>query len=270
MLRLHFDHTVEADGTPKADQKDTPTEIAWANLCEAAKAHNLHYISSAAIGWLRANPDREVVDLENQFRLHNIDVTLLAREAPPKSPDEKPLTLRKLRKKHDVPKYELAYCCRGRDEATEEIKKTWASYEENITHLGEVGVCCIVMEGEEAPDPMLDMSNEQGLEALQKGDMLNAAAWNFVKYRMDQVPKEELVVALKQDLATVKRNTGKEAECRAIGTAKDGTPVAGFFIDQDIVTNLGVQLGVSNDLTPRMEVVLVDNQSTWTGFSAPK
>jgi len=258
MIRNDFELTVDQKGV-LLDSNDSFSDIAWHNIQTAAELYNVQFVSSACLGWLRANPAKRTVDLEKELRTHNVPVHLIATPHKPKEG----LVLKPLFPDSVTPTYELLYSCRPDKYAIEEIEGIWSNYDENVEHLPEAGVLCGgVSEGEYVP-PLLHAEEGEnvensGLKALRTNDHTNAMMYNYVKLSYHQVTQAELGGDLNDQMEHARKTFGQEPEARVIGMAGDGSAVTAYVIDGKLISELGTLIGAG-----KTKVIHVQNQSTW-------
>ena len=116
----------------------TPQEIAWHNVQTCDKLYNLLLFSSAALGWMKANPASNFVDLENKLRESGLETHLFCVEKMPPPIVQKDLINFNCPEKRC--EWMLYFSCRPAPLALEEVLKNAPSYEVNLKRLATAGI----------------------------------------------------------------------------------------------------------------------------------
>ena len=264
MIKNTFRVVIDETGKLTDDFKH-PSEVAWKNIQEGASIYHLGFVSSACMGWLRANPEQCVQDLERKLREENIPVHLLASPKYSKTHEDKELILRPYQKGSEEPKYALVYSCRPEKDALNEILEHWESYDENFKHLSQAGALSI-KDGDISGHFLSETSDKitsKGLEAVKEGSHLNAISYNCVVLECKPLDQKDLMEDLNRDIVRAKEFFQKEPEPSVIGTAPDGSPVTAFILDKKLVSTLGVITKKEKDDSITKKIVNLQDKSTW-------
>ena len=262
MLETNFSSTVDAEGN-LLDTDDSFGEIAWNNIRVGAKHQNVGIVSTACMGWLRANPENRLADLENRLREEDVPVHLIANPKYMRETNGQKFGLRRIFTDSEQPESELLYSCRPDKYALRELKSHWDSYEKNLEALDRSGILC-VREGdvstEELP-PQLETTEEirkKALSFVKNDDHINALGHNYCRVKVEPISQKSLEDRLEADITRAKGVTGKEPECRTIGMTSDGEGIMAYVAGNQPVSNLGRLVG-----SDKSKVILINEQATW-------
>ena len=89
----------------------TMNEISIHNLSKADKYLNLKFMIASSIGWLKANPDLNIRNLEEKFREKNFNTHIIMA--------------------HDS----IVFSCKPKDKALNELLSYWTTYNDNFNAL---------------------------------------------------------------------------------------------------------------------------------------
>lgn len=269
MIKNTFRVVLDKAGKLNSDFKNS-SEVAWENISQGAKAYHLGFVTSACIGWLRANPDKTVQDLEQKLRSEKIPVHLIASTKFKETHEGKPLVLKPYRKNPSNPKYALIFSCRPDADAIQEIKQHWESYSDNYKHLPEAGALVLQSENETEKDELYKYNENpdeiiiRGMESIRQGSHLDAISYNAVVLECQKMTQDELLVDLHKDTNKAKEFYQKTPTLKHIGTAPDGSPVSAFLVNDKLVSGLGLMTKKDDPDHKNKRVVNLQDKSTWT------
>ena len=120
----------------KISENDTLNNIVWHNLLIADKNLHLSAFIAASMGYLKANPEKNYQELEQELRDKNLNTYLIAKDNP-NIPD----AVLKFFNKEDNSdiKYQCVMSCRPPPYALYELLEYSKSYKENFKKLKYAG-----------------------------------------------------------------------------------------------------------------------------------
>ena len=229
-------------------------ETAWNNLIEAIKTHNLHLVTMCVSGWCKANPDKYYTDLENKLRESNLDLYLIAGKHDNNTDKSKLIS------QFDYIsecKYVLIYSCKQKNDAIKELLTHSSSYEENLSKLNYSGILVdITYEFENKPHP-----TQKAYDEIDNNTLIQN---NFVRIEIKTI-LENMEEILNRDISLAQEHFNKEVTIEIIGMAKDDSIIAGFYIDDNIISEIGVIIGYHKD--KQKKFISLNNQESWAGFT---
>ena len=153
----------------------------------------------------------------------------------------------------------LIYSCRPKEEALKEVLTYAKSYEENFSRLDEAGVLM-----EKGSD--INSKKDKSIEPYEKQDIYQKLQHNTALIEVEIITEEQYEDRLKSDLENSKSTTGKEPEVKLIGMAKDGSGVYAYFMDNRLVSNIGIMMGFNKNQQMEQKCVSIQDKSKWIGF----
>jgi hypothetical protein len=213
------------------------------NIKEISKIKNFFFLSSACMGWLRFNKEKNLQDLEQILKDNNINVYLIALEnIQDNQKASLPYNDEKL-------KYQCQVSCFNKDEATVEILKYSDSYLDNFEKLKFTGF--IISENETFEEIFKKTEN---MDELQFKLMHNKVKINLI----DIDPQKEL----QKDIYMFKEKYKLDPIPYLISKTKNNKDVFGMVIKINDKIELVSQYGYIED-DGLYKYVLVNDKSTW-------
>jgi hypothetical protein len=258
MLRLTYDKLTDGDS------KNNPeSEVAWDNLVEISSIFHLELVVAASTAWFRANPNSTLQDFERRLRAQKLPVYLIA--SVPEQVTDDNRTHQKLLDIHfnSTPEpltYALRYCCRPESSAQREILDHSDSYEDNFAKLAKTGIYQI---GDSDEPPNKSDTQKIKETALAKNDIVTLVSYNMVRLKLETLTELQINNKMNQDIAEATKISGEPSEAKPIGTAPDGSPILAHFVKDKVISEYGLMISPSQ----QTKIVVVTDQTTWTGFS---
>lgn len=215
---------------PEKDESEY--DICLHNLVIADKYHNLSYFMAASMGWFKLNPTKNYQDLELLLRKLDLETHLYAKN--PMIPNSK-LGLHK--KINDSYLYECIFSCRPREYALKEVLEFWSSYEKNFDQLKFAGTIVIdeIDKLEETPGVKKFTDNEMSTHELISS--------NLKKIKIDKISVKEYLQELDDRCL---KTFGKVIDKKIITMNKFGGPIYGFFVNEKLITDIGLSVYTKN------------------------
>lgn len=226
---------------PKEDE--TEEDIVMHNLKVSDELFVLEYFIMSQAGWfnLQKNKDANAnyYNFEKFLRDNNFNTHLFARKPGLKLNKEVNLLYPNTKsdnEKNKEIKYECIYSCRPKKQALEDVLKNWKSYEENLEALKISGFLSINSESD-----ICTNDNSDSIKLLPKNEIDNSQliGKNKLKIIATYVSIQE---TLSDVIKNIKKETGKDPTQELFAMYPDGSPVFGFVVNNEIVSNIGYSI----------------------------
>lgn len=212
---------------------ETKEDVCWHNLRIADDNHDLKLFIFAAMGWFKLHPTGSYQDLERELRTKSFQTHLIASH---KRLANTKLYLPNLETKTEA-KYECIYSCRPSPYALRELLTHWPTHEENFVRLKEAGVIV-------SDNSSTDSSSEIKKLSSSEMSVSELISNNLKKIVVQKITTEEFMAELEEKcMAAFQRNP----EPKLIAMGPDGSPILGFFIDDKLLSDIGITIGFVGD-----------------------
>jgi len=225
-------------------------QIIWENFITADKNHKLDMICCLSTEWIKTHNDKNLQDLEREFRRKKMDTYIISENKGKERRDHCELSL--FRENDNITyEHEVVFSCRPPNYAMEELLQHWSSYDENFMALAQTGFivvkdekCCVNNRNE----CFREISKEQ----LSNLDLI---ARGIKKLEVVRQTVDEVVENINNKC---EQKFGKKAEMKIIGMNYNGGPIMAFFIDNKIITNVGVSVAYDCNGNMRHDLININ------------
>lgn len=226
-------------------QNESQDEIVWHNLRIADEIYKLELFISSSMGWFRLNPTKNFRDFELALREKNINTHLYAKKTLPTSgmklcSPNKSVT--------DAMEYECIYSCRPKEYALAEVLKFWPTYEENLLALEKSGSLNIIDKKDCDIQKNKEFKKFDNVEQQISEELCNCTKKIMVITRSTEECIDEI-------FQFSKTKYGKEPDMKVIGLAKTGGPIFGFYIEDNLISNLGLIVQYNKNGEQEKEII---------------
>lgn len=236
MLKLNFDKIQDTQNSANA----------WHNLTLSSHLKNSELVDASAMAWFRCNPDKRVIDLENQLRKENVNVFLLAGPKLDTEIDGQILKLKSINDSTQPLEYELNFKCLTRNDFNAHLTREGTDYNQNLEKLPNCGYY------------QLDDCSDFGDD-----NVVNKVNDNVIKLKLITLTQQQVNDEMNKDIEKAKIETGEESKAKPIGQAADGSVVLAHFVDNKVISQYGLMLSHDSSGKQVVKIILVSDKTTW-------
>lgn len=276
--------TLQLTGSDAEKRRD----IAWENVCSAAKACDVTLGSYAVCGWLSAAPDATLADLDRLLERHGVDMRLIAAPASPAQRAQIEQRVLRIVDIHDTSKQcecSMIVSCRPPPHAENETLTHWRTVDENRQMLERsTGIAMMMSDANDAPAQrslyaLGDDKRTQLREACKNykaGDdvsgQMSLVMHALCRIQVLKATTAQAMEVLQAHIQAYTTNSGHEPRQVIHGVARDGSSVVAFQDAQDATTyisDIALMIGCRADGEQMVAAVPLNDRSAWTGFMPP-